>query len=126
MFDEVETLNCSVCGKNALEKPEDFNVVFDQNEEDVFMDMQVCCKENCDDKLDLPFWKDLSDFTNPYLHLQHINAMFNTIHDSQKDIFTDETLQKYKEIINKTSVFVYRDMTEKEKYDANISNLFPY
>ncbi|QTB23098.1 hypothetical protein J1907_03000 [Lysinibacillus sphaericus] len=127
MFSNYEPLLCKCCGKDTLKNPQKSNVVLSENDEGIFDQIFVCCKGECDRKLgSLHGWKDLTEFMNPYLYLQHINAILNNIQRSEKTIFTEESLKSYKEILIKTAPFVFRDMTDEEKRQVEISKMFPY
>lgn len=127
MFNSYEPLPCKHCGKDTLKNPSMSIVVLYENDEDVFDTIYVCCKGECDRNLGkLPGWKDLSEFTNPILYIQHINAILNSIQKNEVTIFTNEALQEYKNILLKTAPFVFRDMKDGEIQAAIDSNMSPF
>lgn len=127
MYSNYEPLFCKCCGEDTFKNPEMSIVVLNKNQNGIFDQIFVCCKGECDRKLgNLHGWKDMTEFMNPLLYLQHINAVLNNIQRSGETIFTQELLQSYKEILIKTAPFVFRDMELKEKSQAAVSNLFSY
>ena len=127
MFNTYSPLPCKCCGKDTLIDPAGSNVVLNKDSNGILVNIYVCCKGECDRNLgSLAGWQDLARFTNPYLYLQHINSVLNEIQKTSNTIFTNESLQNYKEIIIKTAPLVFRDMTEKEKQQAIVSDMFPF
>jgi hypothetical protein len=124
MYLEHEELNCKYCGANVLENITKSMVVIHQ-EGDIVTDVFPCCKGACDDALgSLSGWKELIDFTNPFLYLQHIMAVLNNMHEGMK--FTDEAFKAYKEVLIKTAPYVFRDMEDNEKRNAAMANMLPF
>lgn len=125
MYSKYEPLECKCCGNDTLKDVKGSIIVFHQigvNVDQVY----ACCKGNCDDALEgLPGWKELSEFTNPYLYLKHVMAVFNNMHEDGLE-FTDEALEGYKSIFLKTAPYVFRDMENDEIDTAVISNLLPF
>jgi hypothetical protein len=125
MYSNVEELNCKHCGIDTLQDVGNSIVVIHETG-NLVDQVFVCCKGECDDALGgLPGWKDLKDFTNPYLYLKHVMAVFNNIHEDGME-FTSESLEGYKSVLLKTAPYVFRDMSDKEIDSAAMSNAFPF
>jgi len=124
MYSSYEELNCRHCGKDVLQDISNSIVVIHQKR-NLVTDVFPCCKGNCDDALgSLSGWKELKEFTNPYLYLKHLMAVLNNMHEGME--FTDEALEGYKEVVTKTAPYVFRNMTDDERESSAFSNMLPF
>ena len=124
MFNNYEELNCKSCGTDVLKDVKNSIVVFNEVNNKI-ISVYACCKGECDNTLGSPSgWRELYEFTNPYLHLKHTISVLNNLHDGLK--FEDEAIEGYKDVILRTSPFVYRDMEGNEKESASMFNMLPF
>jgi hypothetical protein len=124
MYSKHEELNCKHCGADVLQDINNSIVVIHQ-EGNTVTHVFPCCKGACDDALgSLSGWKELKDFTNPYLYLKHVMAVLNNMHEGME--FTDEAFEGYKQVLIKTAPYVFRDMGDDEMGDAALSNILPF
>lgn len=129
---EVE-IKCSVCGKNLMEDPGMSMVNIIENlDTQKIVRVKPCCKGACDKIVEktaksreLSGWKDLSDFLNPYLYIKHIMSVFNSMNDG-KGFENVEAFEDYKQFLLNVYPYVTRDLSDKEKQDAVMSNLMPF
>lgn len=128
-----DELKCKICGKNLLDNPgmSMINIVENINTNKI-ISVSPCCKGKCDNYIqnkaranEVSGWKDLSDFTNPYLYIKHIMSVFNSMYDGV-GFENKEAFEAYKDLLIKIYPFVTRDMTEEEIQSAMLANAMPF
>lgn len=94
--------------------------------------VHMCCKGKCDYIIQnstgenkISAWKDLKDFTNPYLYLKHIMAVLNSMNKGE-GFENEEAFQAYKNLLIKMYPYVSRNMNEKEKQAISIAEMFEF
>lgn len=124
MFTNYDPLECKNCGVDVLNNISQSIVVIDEQDNKV-KDVYACCKGKCDDELGRPSgWKELKDFTNPYLYLKHIMAILNNVYEGME--FTEEGLEGYKQVLLRTAPYVFRNLNDDEIDRAITSNMLPF
>lgn len=129
---ESETVKCANCGKDLFESLSLSMVQIATNDNELITRVVPCCKGECDRKLksllrenEHDGWKDLEDFTNPYLFLKHIMSVLNCMYED-KGFENEEAFEAYKDLIIKCYPYISKSMTEKEKESARMSEIFPF
>ncbi|QNU66723.1 hypothetical protein EHE19_018080 [Ruminiclostridium herbifermentans] len=133
LYSEDLILKCAHCGKNLFENIGMSIVVLVQDmQNNKISDIYTCCKGNCDDILQKhrvtgsgsDGWKELSEFTNPFLFLKHVMAIMNNMHDGIE--ISQTAFESYKEIVLATAQYVMRDLTTGEKESVRIDSMLPF
>ena len=126
-------LKCAHCGKNLFEDiGMSIVVLVEDIKNNKITDIYTCCKGKCDDILQenrvagngSDGWKELSEFTNPFLFLKHIMAIMNNMHDGVE--ISKTAFESYKEIVLATAQYVMRDLTPSEKESVRIESMLPF
>ncbi len=133
VYGEARPIKCSVCGKDLMEDMGMSMVNIIQNiETDKIVSVRPCCKRQCDHIIskdakngEISGWKDLSDFTNPYLYLKHILSVMNNMY-SGKGFENQEAFESYKNLIIDMYPYVTRNMDEEEKRAVQIDSIIPF
>lgn len=83
VYSDCQEIKCSVCGKNLMEAPGMSLVNIIQNiDTNKIVSVKPCCKGKCDKIVErtakvreISGWKDLTEFTNPYLYMKHVMSV---------------------------------------------------
>lgn len=133
VFTNPKDVKCVVCGKNLIDDIDMSLVNIIQNmETHKIVKVCPCCKGSCDDKIErtakeneISGWKDISDFTNPFLYIKHIMSVMNSMHNGN-GFDNQAAFEDYKDLVLKMYPYVTRDMEEKENKRAILDNQFPF
>lgn len=127
-----KTVKCSNCDKDLFESLSLSMVQIVTNDKDKVTKVVPCCKGECDRKLksllkenEYDGWKDLEDFTNPYLFIKHIMSVLNCMYED-KGFENKDAFEAYKDLIIKCYPYVSRDMNDREKESATMSETLPF
>ena len=126
-------IKCSICGKDLMEQPEMSLVNIIQNlDTNKIVSVKPCCKGKCDQiiegtakRRELSGWKDLTDFMNPYLYMQHIMSVMNSMQKAE-GFENQDAYEEYKNLLLNMYPYITRNLSEEEKEEAIMSNAFPY
>jgi hypothetical protein len=131
VFSNSKELTCKVCGKSLFEKPgmSMINIIMN-TETDKIVSVVPCCKGKCDksikaNKNEVSGWKDLIDFTNPYLFIKHVMSVFNSMYDGE-GFENKEAFEEYKDLLLTIYPYVTRDLTDEENESAILANAMPF
>jgi hypothetical protein len=130
MFIKTRKLLCDNCGKNALDNPEMFNILFIRQSAERVEKICVCCKGECNEAIveanqgHHVGWQDLSNFTNPALYLQHVMTLIAGSKGVRIRNYSDDALEYFTEVLFNMSSFVFRELTLEEKEGFKFENLF--
>lgn len=132
IFDKTEDVVCSVCGKNLLEDPDMALLNIILNEDNKIVHVKPCCKGDCDHKIsrmvkddESSGWKDIKDFTNPYLYMKHLMSVLNSMFDG-KGFENKEAFENYKKFVLSMYPYVTRNLTDEDKEQIKIDNMVPF
>lgn len=129
VFNDESNVACKVCGKNLLDDVENSLVNIVQNTKThKIVSVTPCCKGKCDQRMQLQAginevsgWKDLKEFTNPYLYLKHIMSVMNSM--AQGYGFENaEAFENYKALLIQLYPYIARDMEKDEIEYAALMN----
>lgn len=132
IFSNDESLKCSCCGKGLMENVNLSMVQIITNEDGLITNVHPCCKKACDKQLlrglkpgEDDGWRELSEFTNPYLYLKNIMAIMNNM--SEGKVFANEqAFEDYKDILIKCYPYIARNLSNAEIQSAELSNMLPF
>ncbi|MCH1982469.1 hypothetical protein MCG98_07810 [Ruminococcus sp. OA3] len=132
VFEDNGQIICSVCGKKVMDNPEEALLNIISNRENKMVSIAGCCKGKCDSIVSagapkgcLAGWKDIINFTNPYLYIKHIMSVFNSMADG-KGFENRKAFEEYKRFLLLMYPYVTRDMTDQETHKAQIDDMLPF
>jgi hypothetical protein len=133
IFEDEEELVCEVCGKNLMDNIDMSLINIIQNVETrKIVAMKPCCKGKCDEiirystqKGEVSVWKDMRDFSNPYLYIRHIIAVMESMYDG-KGFENREAFDEYKKIVLSMYPFITRNSSKIEDRRAIIDAALPF
>lgn len=133
VYSNAEDIKCSVCGKSLMKDPgmSMVNIIENINTHKIVY-VKPCCKGKCDKTIErfakdneVSGWKDLSEFTNPYLYIKHVMSVFNSMSNGigfeNKEAFED-----YKKLLIDMYPYITRNLTDEEIKSAAWMNAMPF
>jgi hypothetical protein len=131
VYSNPKNLNCEICGKNLFDNPgmSMINIIQDMETQKIVA-VKPCCKGKCDSSIstqknEISGWKDLSDFTNPYLYMKHIMSVMNCMNEDE-GFANQKAFEDYKDLLLKVYPYVTRNLTDKEKQAVIFDNAMPF
>ncbi len=132
IFDKIEPVKCVLCGKNLINDIGLSMVQIRTDDSGKITKVIPCCKGECDRKLKSDMdnnehdgWKDLSEFTNPFLFMKHIMSVINSMYDKE-GFANKEAFETYKELVLNCYPYVTRNLTDTEAQTAKYDAMLPF
>ena len=133
IFENEEELVCEVCGKNLMDNIDMSLINIIQNvETSKIVAMKPCCKGKCDEIIrysaqngEVSVWKDLKDFSNPYLYIRHVMAVMNSMYHG-KGFENRVVFEEYKKIVLKMYPYITRNSSRAEDRRSAIDDALPF
>ncbi len=133
VYTNARTINCTVCGKDLMENPDLslVNIIQDVQTRKIIC-VKPCCKGECDKMVsgnvkqgEISGWKDISDFTNPYLYLKHVMAVLNGMYAGE-GFENEQAFEDYKKFLIDMYPYITRELSEEEVRAAALDNAMPF
>ncbi|WP_338826325.1 hypothetical protein MTBGP_11340 [Moorella thermoacetica] len=134
MLNHYVPLKCDYCGEDLLKKGGNviFMTKFDYSHgTKEYISIYFACKGDCDVELTRQNqvegissgWRDVKEFTNPYLYLNFIMAFINGLKKGHK--YSEQAYERMKDIFLIFGQKVFRQPTHEEMENANLTFSLP-
>ncbi len=132
VYSNPNSIKCGVCGKELMDNPSMSMInIIENMKTDKITKVIPCCKGVCDRKVQMAIkedevsgWKDITEFSNPYLYITNVMAVLNNMYDG-KGFENKEAFEDYKSLLVKMYPYITRDMTEEELQEAILDSELP-